>query len=230
MHEFLSASSIIHDHEWTRLLGERLTCNLKRKRLLSWENLQLLLSRKALLLTCELFGAQPHVPMYKGTKEGMSSRTMNLTVSCERNEALFEQRLVPSHLQNTLSRQSSQAITFIWMASAVVPPLLEKKGVRLWWSRVYNMQLTVSWFNIRSHAPTCPDLFSGFYQQGFMGFPFFFIPCSLKWFLLYKLLNILRTSILKCFFSYILLPHLAIFYFLLDHSVFMDHIRRRGNR
>lgn len=72
MHEFLSASSIIHDHEWTRLLGERLTCNRKRKRLLSWENLQLLPSRKALLLTCELLGAQPHVPMYKGAKEGMS--------------------------------------------------------------------------------------------------------------------------------------------------------------
>lgn len=176
MHEFLSASSIIHDHEWTRLLGERLTCNLKRKRLLSWENLQLLLSSKALLLTCELLGAQPHVPMYKGTKEGMSSWTMDLTVSCERNEALFEQRPVSSHLQDTLSRQSSQAITFIWMASAVVPPLLEKKkkGVRLWWSRVYNMQLTESWFNIRSHAPTCPDLFSGFYHQGFMGFSFFF--------------------------------------------------------
>lgn len=52
---------------------------------------------------------------------------MDMTVSCERNEALFEQRPLSSHLQDTLSRQSSQAITFIWMASAVVPPLLEKK-------------------------------------------------------------------------------------------------------
>lgn len=114
---------------------------------------------------------------------------------------------VLSFPENTFSRQSSQAIQAILLRQNMS---FHSVSVRLWWSRVYNLQLTqrVDFIFVATRPPVliCSPAFITWLHR-----IFFFSTLWNGFF--YKVLNIHRTP----FLSFFLQPSLAVFIILSLH-------------